>query len=73
MRICVGELSNDFSIQLSPVSFENSWKKGENLKTSVGNMAESKEISSLEDILEAHLPDRELSEVKRILYGRQLE
>ena len=36
-------------------------------------MAECKEISSLEDVLEAHLPAQELSEVKRILYGRQLE
>merc|ERR1712122_419138 len=36
-------------------------------------MAESKEISSLEEVLEAHLPDAELAEVKRILYGRQLE
>lgn len=31
------------------------------------------ETTSLEDILEAHLPERELAEVKRILYGRQLE
>ena len=31
------------------------------------------EISSLEDILEANLPDKELAEAKRILYGRSLE
>jgi len=31
------------------------------------------ETSSLEDILESNLPDKELAEVKRILYGRSLE
>ena len=31
------------------------------------------EISSLEAILETHLPPAELAEAKRILYGRQLE
>ena len=36
-------------------------------------MASKSEISSLEDILDKHLPEPELAEVKRILYGRQLE
>jgi len=35
--------------------------------------ASKPEISSLEDILEANLPDKELAEAKRILYGRSLE
>ena len=30
------------------------------------------EFESLEKILEDHLPDRELLEVKRILYGKEL-
>lgn len=29
--------------------------------------------STLEEILEKHIPEQELSEVKRILYGRPLE
>ena len=36
-------------------------------------MASKSEISSLEEILEKHLPETELAEAKRILYGRQLE
>jgi hypothetical protein len=39
-------------------------------------MAASKsagEISSLEDILEKHLPEQELAEARRILYGRHLK
>ena len=36
-------------------------------------MASKSEISSLEDILDKHLPEPELAEAKRILYGRQLE
>ena len=31
-----------------------------------------KEIESIEDIFEKHLPSEELSEVKRILYGKEL-
>ena len=34
---------------------------------------DAQEVSSLEDILESNLPDKELAEVKRILYGRSLE
>ncbi len=30
------------------------------------------EITSLENILETHVPEKELTEIKRILYGRQL-
>jgi len=36
-------------------------------------MASKSEISSLEEILEKHLPETELAEAKRILYGRQLK
>ena len=36
-------------------------------------MAAKEETSSLEDILNKNLPEKELQEVKRILYGRPLE
>ena len=36
-------------------------------------MASKSEIHSLEEILEKHLPEPELAEAQRILYGRQLE
>lgn len=35
-------------------------------------MAATKEIECIEDILEKHVPPEELSEVKRILYGKEL-
>jgi hypothetical protein len=31
----------------------------------------SGELSSVESVLEKHLPEEELAEVKRILYGKQ--
>ncbi len=37
-----------------------------------GNSIMAAEFESLEKILEDHLPDRELLEVKRILYGKEL-
>lgn len=36
-------------------------------------MASKEEIPSLEHVLESNLPPKELDEVKRILYGRQLK
>ena len=37
------------------------------------NMSSTKEFESLEKILDEHLPAAELAEVKRILYGKQVE